>query len=81
MSNTNRYYELANKFADLIEKNEAPWQKSWSSNGFLPFNIKTGKETTSAASVIAWAVKWLMSFELVLTGDLSQEQFNTHGVL
>lgn len=44
-------------------------------------NIKTGKETTSAASVIAWAVKWLMSFELVLTGDLSQEQFNTHGVL
>ena len=44
-------------------------------------NIKTGKETTSAASVIAWAVKWLMAFELVLTGDLSQEQFNTHGVL
>lgn len=44
MSNTNRYQELANKFADLIEKNEAPWQKSWSSNGFLPFNIKTGKE-------------------------------------
>ena len=44
-------------------------------------NIKTGKETTSAASVIAWAVKWLMAFELVLTGDLSKEQFNTHGVL
>ena len=44
MSKTNKYYELANKFADLIEKNEAPWQKSWSSNGFLPFNIKTGKE-------------------------------------
>ncbi len=44
-------------------------------------NIKTGKETTSAASVIAWAVKWLMAFELVLTGDLSQEDFNTHGVI
>ncbi len=44
MSKTNKYYELTNKFADLIEKNEAPWQKSWSSNGFLPFNIKTGKE-------------------------------------
>lgn len=44
MSKTNKYYELANKFADLIEKNEAPWQKSWSGNGFLPFNIKTGKE-------------------------------------
>ena len=44
-------------------------------------NIKVGRETTSAASVIAWAVKWLMSFELVLTGDLTREQFNTHGVL
>lgn len=44
MSKINRYYELANKFAELIEKNEAPWQKSWSGNGFLPFNIKTGKE-------------------------------------
>lgn len=44
MSKMNQYQELANKFADLIEKNEAPWQKSWSSNGFLPFNIKTGKE-------------------------------------
>jgi hypothetical protein len=42
-------------------------------------NIKTGKEVTSAASVIAWAVKWLMAFELVLTGDLSQEKFNQHG--
>jgi hypothetical protein len=42
-------------------------------------NIKTGKEVTSAASVIAWAVKWLMAFELVLTGDLPQEKFNEHG--
>lgn len=44
-------------------------------------NIKTGKEVTSAASVIAWAVKWLMAFELVLTGDLPQEKFNEHGVI
>ena len=44
-------------------------------------NIKTGKENTSAAGVIAWAVKWLMSFELVLSGELTKEQFNTHGVL
>jgi len=42
-------------------------------------NIKTGKEVTSAASVIAWAVKWLMAFELVLTGDLPKEKFNEHG--
>ncbi len=42
-------------------------------------NIKTGKEVTSAASVIAWAVKWLMAFELVWTGDLEREKFNEHG--
>jgi len=42
-------------------------------------NIKAGKEVTSAASVIAWAVKWLMAFELVLTGDLPMEKFNQHG--
>ena len=42
-------------------------------------NIKTGKEVTSAASVIAWAVKWLMAFELVWTGDLPKAKFNEHG--
>lgn len=42
-------------------------------------NVKAGKEVTSAASVIAWAVKWLMAFELVWTGDLSKEKFNEHG--
>ncbi len=44
MSKMNQYQELANKFADLIEKNEAPWQKSWSGNGFMPYNIKSSKE-------------------------------------
>lgn len=44
MDKISKYQELANKFADLIEKNEAPWQKSWESGGFLPYNIKTGKE-------------------------------------
>jgi hypothetical protein len=44
-------------------------------------NVKTGKEVTSAASVIAWAVKWLLAFELVLTGDLSKEEFDKpHGI-
>lgn len=41
-------------------------------------NIKTGNTTTTAASVIAWAVKWLTAYELVLTGDLSKEDFNRH---
>lgn len=44
-------------------------------------DIKVGEEVTSAASVLAWAVKWLVAFELTLTGDLSWEQFNTHGVI
>jgi hypothetical protein len=42
-------------------------------------NVSVGNTTTSAASVLAWAVKWLMSYELVLTGDLSAEIFNRHG--
>ncbi|MDR2774711.1 MAG: hypothetical protein LBC19_08225 [Tannerella sp.] len=42
-------------------------------------NINIGEIQTSAASVMAWAVKWLMAFELVLMGDLSKEKFNEHG--
>ena len=41
MDKVNKYQELANKFADLIEQNEAPWQKPWSGQGFLPYNIKS----------------------------------------
>lgn len=42
-------------------------------------DIRVGSVVTSAASVLAWAVKWLMAFELVLTGDLPKEKFNEHG--
>ena len=31
---------------------------------------------TSAAQTITWAVKWLTALELVMTGDLSKEEFN-----
>ena len=41
-------------------------------------DVKTGNTVTTAASVIGWAVKWLMAFELVLTGDLPVEKFNQH---
>ena len=40
---------------------------------------KTGTTTTTAASVLGWATKWLVAFELVLTGDLPLEKFNAHG--
>lgn len=42
-------------------------------------NQKTGNDVTSAASVLAWACKWFLAYELVLTGDLSKEKFNQHG--
>lgn len=40
---------------------------------------KVGTTTTTAASVLGWASKWLIAFELVLTGDLPLKVFNTHG--
>lgn len=33
---------------------------------------------TTAATVLGWAVKWFIAFELVLTGDLSLADFNRH---
>lgn len=41
-------------------------------------DVRTGNTTTTAASVIGWAIKWLMAFELVLTEDLPIEKFNEH---
>ena len=43
-----------------------------------PCDVKADTTITTAASVIGWAVKWLMSFELVLTGDLPVDKFNEH---
>lgn len=40
--------------------------------------VQTGNTVTTAASVLAWAVKWLLAYELVLTGDLPKEKFNEH---
>jgi hypothetical protein len=43
--------------------------------------VKTGKEVTSAASVIMLAVKWLACFELVLSGEMTKEEFDRpHGI-
>ena len=41
-------------------------------------NVQAGSTVTTAASVLAWAVKWLTAYELVLTGDLPKEEFNRH---
>ena len=41
-------------------------------------DVKTGSTVTTAASVLLWASKWLIAYELVLTGDLPKEKFNEH---
>lgn len=41
-------------------------------------DVKTGTTVTTAASVLAWATKWLMCYELVLTGELTPAKFNEH---
>jgi hypothetical protein len=41
-------------------------------------DVKAGNTVTTAASVIGWAVKWLMAFELVLTGTMTADEFNKH---
>lgn len=40
---------------------------------------KVGVNTTTAASVLGWASKWLIAYELVLTGDMPLADFNRHG--
>ena len=44
--------------------------------------VKASKtQSTSAATVLRWAIKWLLCFELVLTGDMSTEEFDKpHGI-
>ena len=41
-------------------------------------NVRTGEVSTTAASVLAWAVKWLSCYELTLTGEMSISEFNSH---
>jgi hypothetical protein len=38
-------------------------------------------QVTSANTVMRWAIKWLLCFELVLTGDMTTEEFDKpHGI-
>ena len=40
--------------------------------------LATPQESTSAASAIAWAVKWITVFELWLDGKVTTEEFQSH---
>ncbi len=42
---------------------------------------RVGATKDTAASVLGWAQKWLMAYELVLTGDLPMSEFNRHGAI
>ncbi len=44
-------------------------------------DIKVGETSTTAATMLAMAAKWLISFEMVMTGDLSRKEFDTPGVV
>ena len=86
MGSSVRIYPVLPDVDDLIEKaGFRPYHLLRDSDNNLYLctneadNVSTGDTVTTAASVLAWAVKWLSCYELVLTGDLSREKFNQHG--
>ena len=43
-----------------------------------PEDVRVGKISTSAASAIAWAAKWIAVFELWLANEVSTDEFSGH---
>lgn len=43
-------------------------------------DVKVGAVSTSAASAIAWAAKWIVAFELWLAGEITTDQFAGHRI-
>lgn len=39
-------------------------------------DVKDGKTVTSAATTLSWAIKWIMVFEMVLSGEVSTSEFD-----
>ena len=70
---------------------ELEWQPKYlcqDSNGLKYISISEVLGTrfsaigiASAVSHLSLAIKWLIAFELVLNGDLSEEEFNNDGVI
>ena len=86
MGSSVRIYPILPDVSELIEKcGFRPYHLLRDSNDDLYLctneadNQKTGDVVTSAASVLGWACKWFLSYELVLTGDLDKDVFNRHG--
>ena len=86
MGSSVRVYPVLPDVQELINKcGFRPSHLLTDSNGDLYLctneasNQKIGNDITSAASVLGWACKWFLGYELVLTGDLEKEKFNQHG--
>ena len=86
MGSSVRVYPVLPDVQELIQKcGFRPYHLLTDSNGDLYLctneadNQKTGNDITSAASVLGWACKWFLGYELVLTGDLERDKFNQHG--
>ena len=43
-------------------------------------DVQVGRVSTSAASAISWAAKWITAFELWLVGEITTEQFGGHNI-
>jgi len=43
-------------------------------------DVRAGNVVTSAASSLAWAVKWISAFELWMAGDLTTSEFSGHRI-
>lgn len=86
MGGSVRVYTIDPDIEDLIE--ELGWQPHHllrDSEGSLYLctaeaeNIHDSKSlSTSAATTLSWAVKWLVLFEMVLSGDLTPTAFDGH---
>ncbi len=45
-----------------------------------PEDVKVGRISTSAASGLSWAAKWITAFELWIAGDISTSEFAGHNI-
>ena len=86
MGSSVRVYPILPDVTELIDKcGFRPFHLLCDSNNDLYLctneanNQHTGDMVTSAASVLGWACKWFLAYELVLTGELSRDKFNQHG--
>ena len=75
--------EISRELYEKTGKNPSHLLKDSDGNLYLctatTDSVKVGETVTTAASVMAWAIKWLTAFELVLTDDLEVEKFIEHG--